>query len=140
MPVLQNSNFKPIKSSYCSLKTNLRTGRALFVLAPMQCQRRQRKRCLQHVPCPGVAGTRSGSRQGFSITPGILGEGLPAGRMKNRACAAAPPVAQGWHPPQQSARCRRAERCSRRKSRPFSPAQSPAPSECQGQPEEGWRG
>lgn len=71
LPVLQKGNFKPIKSSYCSLKADLKTGRALFILAQMKRQRRQRKRCLQHVPCPGVAGTGSDSRQGFSTSRGF---------------------------------------------------------------------
>lgn len=107
MPVLQNSNFKPIKSSYCSLKADLKTGRALFILAQMKLQRRQRKRCLQHVPCPGVAGTGSDSRQGFSSSRGFSERAcLLAGR-KTRASAAA----HGWHPAQQTAPCGRAGPC-----------------------------
>lgn len=81
-----------------------------------------------------TAGRAWAPRRGFQERVCLL-----AG-VKNRASAAAPPVAHGWHPPQQTAWCSRAERCSHRQSRPFSSAQSPAPSESQGQPEEGCEG
>lgn len=122
MPVLQNGNFMPIKSSCCSLKALSKTSRTLSV--PVSDEAPTPSNTEAFAARAGVPGWlaqvgTSGQALASGTAPGMPGEGLAG--VKNGAAAAAPPPAAWTASPQRMA-C-----CSRRPAPSRAPSSSPSP-------------
>lgn len=89
LPVLQNGNFTPIKSSYCSLKAVLKTSCTLSVLVSDELPALSKEEVF--AACAGVPRwlpqvARASKALACSTAPGMPGVGLPASRCEKQGC------------------------------------------------------
>lgn len=97
LPVLQNGNFKPIKSSYWSLKAVLKTSRALSVPLSDEVPTPSNKEVFAaYAGVPGCLAqvATAGKARACGTAPGMPGEGSSASRRENQSCCGC--SSSGW--------------------------------------------